>query len=405
VRARAVGFHDGTGEIEIAAGEALRRCDIELRSTLMIVVRLVLPDGRAVDYEAERELRTAGCLAVVATREPLARLPLTNLQVVEESEIGSFRRVIYRESEYTYPPAGAIGILEAREPPPFHVTAVLRQSPLASVVVTEPVPEVTLVVQPEAIRATFARVRARVIDAATGAPLTDGLLALNDRQMGGGGETPDADGVVVFEPVAPGLLVLEPEFQGYESTRRYVAVRPGSDQDLGTIALDRAVAIAGTVRDGNGDPLDAWITWHDLEQGNDAQPLDVGLQASTDETGAFRIRSAGRARHLLVFHAKGLARTARIVDTSAGPVEDLDVRMTPGVPVTLAVDCAPGLLLQIRDGAGRPVVAMLSSGRAGPPVPFEPGAYVARLFDDGLLRFETSFQVGAEPLTVSITDG
>ena len=406
LRITATGYLPFTEQVEFAPSSSPIRHDIDLATSLMIVVRVVFPDGRSIMDVAPDDLgfrSGRGNIAAIVSAQPVGKLPLSNLRSSYRSASGEFRNRLYQDGQYIDPPKGAIGFLEAHVPPPFHVTAIIRQTPLARTKVTEPVDEVTLVVTKAQLRASLARVTIRVVDAATGEPLTNGHLALNDRQTGSRGPKPDQDGIVVLDHIVPGLLVLEPMFQEYEHSRQYVRVEPGSDLDLGTLALHKTVQIQGTVLLHDGTPADASITYRCLDRMTFPQPLDVGIASRTDETGSFTI-NVGRGRYLLVFSSKEHSLTSRIVDTSSGSIENFAVKLEAGVPVTINREASRGfpLLWQVINEQSVPLVSGIGMSSYPIKTRLVPGPYTIRVYEDDVLLHSEQFTVGSSPLEITV---
>ena len=401
VRATATGFEPYEGSLNLAEASSPVEHDIQLSSALWIEVDVVTPDGTPfaeTDWEA-MGLPHIG-LGALASTAPLDRLPLSNLRVSQWSELGRFQDSVYRNGQWIRFQPPTIGVLELRRvAPPFHVHAVMRQTILASTRVSEPVDRVRLVVDPEQIGEQLARVTARFVDGDTGAPLTEGRVALNSRQQGGGGVKPDEDGVVVLETLIPGLLVLTPYFEEVAMHRRYVRVEPGADIDLGTIALVAPRTVSGTVLDEDGKPLGCRITARDLESFSFPQPIDTGLSGTVADDGTYSI-PVGRGRHLLLF-TSDTGRTNRVVDTSAGDVDGLDVTLSTGIAVTFERTSARPYLWQIIDAQGTPLLSRISA-TATMQAKLAPGSYTLRAYDDLTLALSQPFTVGAEPVTIQL---
>lgn len=397
--------HPGFRPYEESVDVSVTRHDIVLEPALMIDVIVRTPDGRAYRSlsREDLDLPLRPNFAVYVSREPFVQLPLTNLRDAPRTELGEFKAGLYVDGRHIQPEGDAIGFLQMNAGPPFHVALLLRQTLLTSQAVTQPVESLTFVVDPAVIRSSLAQVRLRVVDRATGAPLTNGRVSLNDRQSGGGGERPDENGSVVLQGIVPGLLVLEPYFEGYASTRRYVRVHPGADLDLGTVALDRPAAIRGVVKDEDGAPVDARIAYRDQRVMTSPQPVDVGMSARTDGAGKFEIQAAGRGPQLLFVTplSTSHARRTVVVDTTGGDVENVEIVLPLGTEVTFERADSSPVLWQLQDEGGNVVLGILATARTA-KVFLAPGRYTVRTYDDETVIRSKAFRVEASPLTVEL---
>lgn len=403
------GFRPYEATLDLVEETALPvRHDVQLHASLMIAVRIVLPDGRSVRDVPAEELgfRFRGQnLAAIATTHPVRELPLTNLRSVARTGIGQFRQGLRASGRWVTPPEGVIGFLEVHVPPPFFISAILRQTVLASARVTEPIDQISLHCTVESLRSSTASATIRIVDAETSMPLTNGRVALNDRQSGGGGVRPDEQGIARMEPLAPGLLVLEPMFSGYEAARHYVRVEPGARLDLGTLALHKGVSIQGRVMIDAGDPTRVSISVRNMDRMLFPQPFGVGLSARPDKDGFFELARVGRGPQLLLFQSKDLATMARVVDTSSGGIEDLLIELDPGVPVTIRrPDQGDGSLLwQVLNEQSHPLISGLAHASYPLQIRLPPGSYLIRVYEDQVLRLSRPFSVDSTPLDFEVS--
>jgi hypothetical protein len=402
-------YQDSEQPLALPSGKPLVRHDIVLTPSLVLPVRLLLPDGRPIQELDAAELgidpKLAG-LAVLATTEPITSIPLSNRTHVLFG-IGRFHpRLRKQDGSVEDPPPGALGFLEVRGGYPFIATAVLRQTKLASVLVPRPVEEVRLTVTPESVRENLSRVTVRLVDAESGEPLTEGRVVLGDYQSPKQTESPDDEGVVRFEAVSPGLLILAPQFEGYELNRDYFRVEPAEDVDLGTLALARQTTVSGRVSVERGRTMSVQFRARSLDRMTFPQPLNTGIGGSVrTKDGRFTLEGLGRGKHLLMFRSPDVARAAIEIDTSGGDIDDLEVHLPAGTEVTLQMNgnVMQSLLWQVLDPAGRLLISELFLDQAALQARLIPGLYRVRIYEDETLLKEIPFEVGAEPRLFEFT--
>ncbi|MFH0946914.1 MAG: carboxypeptidase-like regulatory domain-containing protein [Planctomycetota bacterium] len=392
--------------LTVTSAEPLLRHDIVMTPSLVFPVRVLTPDGRPIKELDAAELGTDPmtlALTVVATHEPVTSIPLSNRQDVLFG-VGRFYPRLIVDGQVEQPPPGAQGFLEVHGGYPFIATAVLRQTPLTSVEVKSPVEELSLVVSLESIKEKLASATVRVVDAESGEPLTQGQVTLGDLNRRIHVLPPDAQGIVRFEGVPPGMLILAPEFEGYEKPRDYIRLEPSEDIDLGTLALQRETSISGHLSVEQGKPFEIQFRARSLDRMTFPQPFNTGLGGRVaGNAGQFSIEGLGRGQNLLVFKGNKVARTAILVDTSAGDVSDLEVHLPAGTAVTLNLngDVMQSLLWQILDSNGQTLTSELFSDRATLRLRLSPGVYHVRIYEGESMLKDLPFEVGTEPLELT----
>ena len=302
-------------------------------------------------------------------------------------------------------PDGWDGTLELSRPPPLFVSAVIRNVVLVTKPVAAGTAEVTLEVPLADALASFGTVRLRLVDATSGAPITKAQVSLNDRQSMGG-ETPiGEDGSIEWRLRPPGFLGLRIWSMEHEMVDHSIRVRPGETTDLGTLALERAVQIAGTVRDESGQPVKCAVSAHRLDRLPFRQPLETGMTFGLEEPGRFGVGWAGRGAVLVRCVAQGYAPHAVLVDTSGGSVENVAVTLVRGVEVTLVSRVPPTAqeLWWIVDPAGLPVWTHWVTGPHERKLRLAPGAWRLLVHDaEGVERATHALRVGASPVVFDV---
>jgi len=172
----------------------------------------------------------------------------------------------------------------------------------------------------------------------------------------------DADGGFVVDTVAAGVYDLRIDAAGLAPLRRMgIEVPRGERHDLGRLVAEPAVAVAGRVVDGDGEPVagarvsvnpfSPYRGWRGsrsvyvFASGPSAASAQVG-GVVTDEEGHFRLGGLA-AEELVDLDVDHTRHRSRKVDGVAPPVDDLEIELDIGVRVT-------GRVL---DSSGRPVPA------------------------------------------------
>jgi len=197
--------------------------------------------------------------------------------------------------------------------------------------------EVTFTLDPATIAGRLGGVECVVVDAATAAPIEGAQVMLNSKGQSGPGQASNAEGHVLFEAQMPGLYELRISAEGRASIRREVDVSRGRRTDLGRIALDAPVPIRGRADDvkGNGQAAELRVTavpepgkpltGMDLEQFRTLP--DGSFELTTLSPGVWMIQAQDlKDGRLSMLAAESMSPNV-VVDTRAGPVENLCLRL------------------------------------------------------------------------------
>lgn len=398
---------------EIPPGVAVHRHDVVLGGGRMLEVRLLAPDGRPLGIAAPELPRTPAtglAIDVIATAEPVrGDLPPSPHGAWHPGVVGQWRRASPAEfGERRIPGAipGVDGVLVLSADLPLHVAAVLGHVVLDTKLVPAGATRVDLRIDPGRLEASHASARVRIVDAATRAPLGNVLVTL-DR----GGRLPnlsraDADGAIVFRRLRPGFATLRIRETGYQWVEETVVLEPGRELDLGVVALAAEAAIEGRVVDAEGDPYRCRVRIQPLVPPLAGGPFPPALRAfETFADGSFTIPGNGRGRHLLVAadDAAGLRAEAE-VDTTSGPVRDLEVRLAPASRVTLAftVETGEGRTAVVTDASGRQVWSAFVDGSRRHGLALARGRHRLDLFRGAALVRAIPIDAGEEPAEVPV---
>ncbi len=381
------GFRMQRFDLELNGG--LLRRDLRLERSFELKVAAVTPDGvpLATALTDARFWRIQlGILGAATLEEPGESLPITAHGSVHDAfGIGAWRD--NRFGRGVKLPPEFLGVLELDRAPPVWVSLVNRHVVVAKQLAQPGQHEVRFIVDPTQVRSTLSRARMCVVDSQTRLPLVGALVGFGDPRIGGG-PTPivGADGLVVCEELPPGLLeltILAPEHELYH---RFVRLDPGSDVDLGVIAVDPKAEVAGFVTDAAGNPaLGATVSYVRLDRCTPDAPLGNGMAVRTDTEGRFALEGVGRGRQLI--HAMTVDRTAAatwIVDTSGGALPDLRLQLTPtiAVPVANQIPDGKSFLVTFHAPDGEPRWRWTLRAGAKHPLPVLPGSYSVEIRDE-----------------------
>jgi hypothetical protein len=312
-----------------------------------------------------------------------------------------------------------IGSLFPRVEPPLWVGLKVFGVPLGWELVPHGAREVVFTLDARAFAAHLATLTLRVVDAATGAPLSDAPLTLLAdtsayRRRDHHEVLPDAEGLVTFDRIVPDRYELSIT-RGEAFHQERLALAPGEQRDLGEIAIGTASALVLRVVDEEGQPVDAWIEVGPYEAGARAEDLYPSMiSRGTDQDGEHRLACPSR---LSIVRAKAIAPGPNGWRMPSGPCSAhtlLDpARLAPGAlvlvvhePVDVALD-VQGIdsgTCEVVDQIGLVVVARTFD--AVDPLrtlSLVPGRYHLRIRDaESVVVAEKDFDVERTPGRVTI---
>jgi hypothetical protein len=295
-------------------------------------------------------------------------------------------------------------------PPPVFVSVILGDVVLDTKQVPAGVDDVTLVVSPEAFKATLGSLRAQFIFADTGDPVIGIPICLQSNNRGESTSVAvktDASGLAVWEHEMPGLYDLQAFVEGYDSLFQPALVEPGGNLNLGVVKLYRSVSIQGVVVDENGQPRATGFVGYNLTRGQSPAtfPLHMMLPGSNAE-GHLRM-NVEPARWFLIPSGEQSSKWARvgtIVDTSAGPVENIRIVLHPGVQVSLRPesDSEHPTRVTIEDASGLCLWSEFFRSSDAVTLFLARGTYTMNIVAGDQPRVSRSFTVGAEPMSIPV---
>lgn len=237
-------------------------------------------------------------------------------------------------------PTGGYALLNLQRPPPFHVSAVLGDTVVATEAVLGPADEVTLRIERGRLEALRGSLRVRFVDSESGRPLAGGSARLGTLGTLPSGTPLDASGTILFEQQAPGLYWLAFQDDEHARLERAVRVSAGELTELDVHVWPRAT-VRGTAVDSRGVPLDAVeLSWTVLEDGLGAFDWENG--ADHRHPSSFELEGVPRTRLLLSARARRQTLTdrthapaLRIIDASSGVVDGVVIQLEEGMPVSM----------------------------------------------------------------------
>jgi hypothetical protein len=404
VTAQADEFHDTRVNLDLSASKPVHALDLELQRLGELRIRWLTPDGGS--FHARREAE--GSQEEVAAFETHT-MPGARLTEMQAQEFGLLRDQLYR------PPAAHAdaekgfgsdveGVLQLREPLPAFISAVLGDVVLQTKRAEADAVSVTFVLAPVQASSVMTSVRLQLVDAATGAPLSEAEASLDavDAES-------DGHGVVRFEGILPGIRHLQMYAPNHESITRTAAIQLGAATDLGVFRLDASTSIRGRFCDEDGK--DVSMSWSLVPQTDDdpAHPLRRAGTRSTSGTDSSRSISTfvaediGRRKYWIRGFGDQKYAAPTLVDTTNGSVKDVVIRVSSGATATLHCKDGESNLIDyaIADGAERPVVE--GGGIGGTIVAcLGPGSYTVRYrIGDDAPRTKR-FEIGSQAIEMEL---
>jgi len=417
ISALAEGYRETAERIELLPETPVLRKDFILSSALLLRIRLTTPQGGDL-FDALHALQApygASFLLPVATLEnPGARFTEEIGSRNEHYGVGNFWDYGPRFSAL---PPGYFGILTVAVDPPVWVSLLHHQLVLESQRVEPGQEEVTFVVAAEDLVANLASVHLQVVEADTGLPLPDVVVGFTGGNMEGRGFRTDAEGKLAVDACKPGRFGLRIQSTGYAKHRSTIDVAPGAVTDLGTIALEAELTVAGLVFDAENRPRAQEFTLGLVDA------ADGSIQWTRDETfksqsdGSFRIHGLARREYAIrssnqadlnLPAATGVIWVSGIVpcDLRSGSLSALDIRLRPAAQLVLQVAGGLGDRLRFRvlDASGRDLVASRFYGSHPRPLLLPAGDYRVLLLDSaGRTLSEKSATLGTATVHLELS--
>jgi hypothetical protein len=399
---RVPGYEYVERSISLAAGDPVHEEDFALDAVWSLLVRIVTPEGEDVRSLLEKESKSVFARpAVFVTIDPPAK------RIPPDFEMDG--SVLLR-SDFSGERSDRV---QLRLDPPLHVSIVFGESVLATQRVEDRVEELTFVLGMDRFRRSLAGLVVRVADCESGMPAANATVSLSTDEITEMGTKTDAQGIVRFADRLPGLYEMWARSKGCAIDRRSVDLVPGETTDLGTITLDKGVAIRGICVDADGTPSQAPAC---LRPAPDAASVVNALfSLKVDAEGRFALVNLAAGRYMTWVASaprlgaqpqgqSGWETSPILVDTRAGPVEDLRIVVSRAVPVTLRPTTEAGALrfsvittegLKYREGT--------FYENAPQRIELAPGTYKLRLMRRREVVRELPFTVAKDPVILDVS--
>lgn len=396
VVARAEGYAVHTAE-HVLGPAPVQAIDIALEPAHRIEVFIESVGSESIDSVLE-SIGFSNGLHVVPTIAPLdGDLPATDGVTVGDLGIGRYRRA--RNIGIPVPAEGAAGLLWLDRPPPANAALLLRHVVLAQQPIQAGQHELRFAVDADDLRASLGAVVLRLVDGATGGPVTDGRVSVGPSQGGAAQGVPDAQGNVHIENVLPGLCWLR--IGHGEGLWNLVRVPAGDTLDLGEIVLHPRLQLAGRVIDEAGEPVaKARVEWTNLATMDFPRELIDNRHAMSDGDGEVSI-PAGPRRYVLVARDDELRVGHAVLDARGGAPPPFEITLRPAGEIVILADLAnvEAAVATVRAEGGVPVATRAFDSRwRAPALPVPRGRYTVEVHGRGerlLKREDVEVRSGA----------
>lgn len=414
IEASALDHEPVTATIVVDGRETKLVHDFRLQSRRALEVRVRVTNVDALGAQAADlagsplAVRLATDAAIVIASEPLETLPQP-LAVDGEKivELAAFGRAERASSDWIYS-------WKLAAPSSGQVALALQGTLVEARPIRFDAP-VTFELDAARVLAGLASLRVQIVDATNDRPLAGAQLrlartAIGESSADAGEErvlevarTGD-DGKVELTGLTPGDATLLVRANGYAPLDVPVSLAAGKTLELAPQRLSGAVAIHGRVVDAEGKPLGAPITVlvRCVREGSSSSDSTRTVNASAQ---GFELRELGRHKYLLVAETSDQRfAPTREVDATMGDVKDVELKLAPGVAVTLDVTrgATQPFELEVVDARG---VAMFHRGSTGATtlnLALPAGAYTARARFQGKVIAERAFTVESNALSARL---
>jgi RNA polymerase sigma-70 factor (ECF subfamily) len=288
LRTHCLGYCDARRDLDLPGDRESVQVDFQLETALAIGVRFVTTEGRRAKWPFGQEppwiLGMDGAFAAIATREPPASLtPVGELKFE-----GDFTRAgPPTPGVHVQVPAGCVGVVELRTPPPAFVSAVLNGVVIATQPVDANTREVTFVIEKEELLARMGTLSFQLVKE-DGAPIEQAgiaLLSTSASSLANPIQSPLPQGVCNRQGLPPGVFQLQIRVPGYEHQNRLVAIDSGRATDLGRIVLRDGAVLGVELVDEEGRPAPVPVEW--VRASEREHPCYMPPTVASSEPGSF----------------------------------------------------------------------------------------------------------------------
>lgn len=322
-------FHTGRERVELFGANEIS-VDLVLERRIGLLVRLLTTDEQphpVLSMAPEDTTFVASSLEILVTKEPPPEW-LPEPRAIESA--GAFQRSID-------PQLGTLGYVELEGEPPVWTSLLFKETLLATQAVHEGNTEVTFRLSGDGIEAKLSTVRIRVTHAITGKPVGFATCVLS-RESWSTVAYQDVQETAELSGLAPGPYTLQVFGEGLWCDLESVFAEAGEVVEI-SCELGGAGRIAGRLVDPSGKPLrgigpDTAVFIGDLSIHARPVAWDVPLHHRIDEQGGFSIAGNRGLYVMRVIGSAGISANV-VVDTTKGPVDDLEIVLREPVSVSL----------------------------------------------------------------------
>lgn len=400
--ARATGYKEQRGTIDIPAGVARLRHDFVLESSWILAVRIVTPEGEPLHEALSKASKTRKMLwnvevgAVVTATQPAGDFPPTALRELTFG-LGRWRSATGFSGLGREGPKLAkdvAGTVEIDTPQALWVSAVMRNHVLTSAPVEPGQQEVTLTLSLDQVLKDLGSIRGRVVDASSGAPIAGAAVGFGDLQSGGLGGKSDGQGMFEVADLRPGLLTVEIRGDKKQARRDLILLQPGQALDLGDVPVFEFRTVKGRCDGLVGKAEDGRIAYTPLDPTWNPAVRHHGDSTSIAADGSFTLYLVDGRYQLRAYGA-------------GGAVVEIDTRTLGNEPLVLKLAKEASLRLDVQtdgeswelalfDGTGREVYRRDLQDGWKFALPFLPGDYRAELTGPGGKKQTRQIKLGAD---------
>jgi hypothetical protein len=403
IRATSPLMRDLDLRVEFAPDNPVLRRDLVLLSSFEIAVSFKTPAGRDLFDDLADDRPRVPIVPAITPAPPGESVDASVLPMPVGDGDGYWRGPGSSKEVAEGDNLVCTGVLTVLRPFPVFVSAVLGERVVATRAADAHTESLEFVIPPELVRGLLVDATLRVEDELTRKPLGDIVV-----QLGLAGARTDAQGVVRFERMLPGSFSLRIMQPGYGSVFEQVRVGNGPVCDLGIVRLAPAVAIRGRVLGVDGKPASATV--YATPESSDGAPAEAGWTSSaqrhsvSDKVGGAFVMTDLAAGRWSVDARAGTAYSKEVlVDTTAGPAEEVVLELRPATHVSLVPTGRLGERYETRilDARSRFMMGVsFSSGSTQLWLP--PGKYVLEWNSESITTVRTPFEVADQHVVVKL---
>lgn len=339
--------------------------DLQLVAPRVVAIRVVDEIGKPVNV--------LGLLAVATADAPGEWMDDVVGGLSSPFGLGRFDRGQRLAAE---PPTEAIGRLFLDRDPPLYVSLLRYQRVLDTRRIERGTEVVEFVLRTDDARAKSGGLRVRILDSATNEPIARATVTVD----GPGSRVGQAQsGVCEFTGLLPGIYRIQIMSKERGTVRREVRVPPGEVVDAGDVTMPAEQWVSGRILDETGRGGVFSIRFDPCAPDGRIAPLYAGIYAfHTKPDGSFRVPGLAPGFHRLeVMGEAELAECVAVFDVREGPVENVTLTMTAGVPFVVDPDGknGPGASFAVLDERGVRVVSRTVAEPDPVRVRLAPGRY------------------------------